>query len=390
MTPLLLLAALAAPPDLAGPWRAALALEGGSLPFTMVVETSDGEVRGRLCNADSCDGFSAIVSRGDSVIFEMADYAAVIRATWSGDSLVGSYSNVGNRGPRVILFHASRGNWPVAPTPANLAGTWDATFVSGARTSPRVLVFQDAANGMQGTIVSSTGDYGVFSGHGTADSFTLAHFDGSFVYLVTGALDGDTLRGVFHAGLRTRTPFTAVRSTGKPHLQESTSLTVADTTAPFAFSFPEASGGLVSSTDPQFCNKVVLVDIFGTWCPTCHGAAPVLVQLWNDYHDRGLEIVGLAYEVSGDTAIDGALVRRYREKFAIPFPLLLAGVNLVEETAATLPQLRGFTSYPTSVFIGRDGRVRLVYAGFHGPVTGAMHERQVREYRSIIERLLEE
>lgn len=390
MTPLLLLAALAAPPDLAGPWRAALALEGGSLPFTMVVETSDGEVRGRLCNADSCDGFSAIVSRGDSVIFEMADYAAVIRATWSGDSLVGSYSNVGNRGPRVILFHASRGNWPVAPTPANLAGTWDATFVSGARTSPRVLVFQDAANGMQGTIVSSTGDYGVFSGHGTADSFTLAHFDGSFVYLVTGALDGDTLRGVFHAGLRTRTPFTAVRSTGKPHLQESTSLTVADTTAPFAFSFPEASGGLVSSTDPQFRNKVVLVDIFGTWCPTCHGAAPVLVQLWNDYHDRGLEIVGLAYEVSGDTAIDGALVRRYREKFAIPFPLLLAGVNLVEETAATLPQLRGFTSYPTSVFIGRDGRVRLVYAGFHGPVTGAMHERQVREYRSIIERLLEE
>jgi thiol-disulfide isomerase/thioredoxin len=263
-------------------------------------------------------------------------------------------------------------------------------FVSGARTSPRVLVFQDAANGMQGTIVSSTGDYGVFSGHGTADSFALAHFDGSFVYLVTGALHGDTLRGVFHAGLRTRTPFTAVRSTGKPHLQEPTSLTVADTTAPFAFSFPEASGGLVSSADPQFRGKVVLVDIFGTWCPTCHGAAPVLVQLWRDYHDRGLEIVGLAYEVSGDTAVDGALVRRYREKFAIPFPLLLAGVNLVEETAATLPQLRGFTSYPTSVFIGRDGRVRQVYAGFHGPVTGAMHERQVREYRSIIERLLEE
>lgn len=390
MTPFLLLAALWGQPELAGPWRAVLALEGGSLPFMMVVDTSGGEVRGRLCNAGSCDAFSAIVSRGDSVIFEMADYAAVIRATWSADSLVGSYSNVGNRGPRVIPFHAARGSWPVAPTPTSLAGSWDATFVSGARSSPRVLVFQDAANGMQGTVVSNTGDYGVFSGHGTADSFALAHFDGSFVYLATGALDGDTLRGVFHAGLRTRTPFTAVRSTGRPHLREPTSLTVADTTAPFAFSFPEASGGLVSNTDPRFRGKVVLVDIFGTWCPTCHGAAPVLVQLWHDYHDRGLEIVGLAYEVSGDTAVDGALVRRYREKFAIPFPLLLAGVNLVEETAATLPQLRGFTSYPTSIFIGRDGHVRQVYAGFNGPVTGAMHERQVREFRSIIERLLEE
>ena len=390
MTALLLLVALAGQPDLVGPWRAALTLEGGSLPFTMVLDTSSGELRGRLCNADSCDAFSAIASRGDSVIFEMADYAAVVRATWSGDSLVGSYSNVGNRGPRIIPFHAARGNWPVAPAPDELAGSWDATFVSGARTSPRVLMFQDAARGMQGTVLSSTGDYGVFSGHGTADSFALAHFDGSFVYLVTGALDGDTLRGVFHAGLRTRTPFTAVRSTGRPHLREATSMTVADTTAPFEFSFPEASGGLVSGTDPRFRGKVVLVDIFGTWCPTCHGAAPVLVQLWHDYHNRGLEIVGLAYEVSGDTAVDGALVRRYREKFAIPFPLLLAGVNVVEETAATLPQLQGFTSYPTSIFIGRDGRVRQVYAGFHGPVTGAMHERQVREFRSIIERLLEE
>ena len=147
---------------------------------------------------------------------------------------------------------------------------------------------------------------------------------------------------------------------------------------------------MVSSTDARFRDKVLVVDIFGTWCPTCHNAAPVLVDLWQDYHERGLEIVGLAYEVSGDPAVDGPLVRRYREKFGIPFPLLLAGVNVVEETAATLPQLEGFTSYPTTLFIGRDGTVRKVYAGFYGPVAGPIHERQVREFRSIIEQLLEE
>ena len=68
----------------------------------------------------------------------------------------------------------------------------------------------------------------------------------------------------------------------------------------------------------------MLVDIFGTWCPTCHDAAPALVQLYRDYHARGLEMVGLAFEVTGDTAIDAPLVRRYRDKFAIPFPLRLA------------------------------------------------------------------
>lgn len=376
-------------PPLAGPWRAALELEGGTLPFSIVVANSDGQLSGRLCNAGSCEAFSSIVSAEDSVTFEMADFAAEIHATWSGDSLLGTYSNVGNRGPRVIPFHAARGTWPAVPAAETLAGSWDAEFVSGARTSPRVLVFQNGPHGMEGTILSSTGDYGIFSGHGAADSFALAHFDGSYVYLVTGALDGDTLRGVFHAGLRTQTPFTAVRSTGKQHLRDLTSLTQADT-APFTFSFPDPSGTVVSSSDPRFQGKVLLVDIFGTWCPTCHNAAPVLVQLWNDYHERGLEIVGLAYEVSGDPAVDGPLVRRYREKFAIPFPLLLAGVNLVEETAATLPQLDGFTSYPTTLFIGRDGRVREIYAGFYGPAAGPIHERQVREFRSIIEKLLEE
>ena len=54
---------------------------------------------------------------------------------------------------------------------------------------------------------------------------------------------------------------------------------------------------------------------------------------------------------------------------------------------ATLPQLHGFTSFPTTVFLGRDGRVRRVHAGFYGPATGAQHERMIREFEREIERL---
>ena len=101
-------------------------------------------------------------------------------------------------------------------------------------------------------------------------------------------------------------------------------------------------------------------------------------------------MVGLAFEVSGDTAVDGPLVRRYRDKFRIPFPLLLAGTNDVEGIEAALPQLHGAGAFPTILFLGRDGRVRRVHAGFHGLAAGAQHQRQVRDFEMEIEKLLNE
>ena len=373
-----------------GPWRAVLDLAGGTLQFTLRISPTSAGWTGRLCNGLVCQPFSSVRTRGDSVVLEMADYAATIAARVSGDSLTGTYRNVGNRGPRVIPFRAARGRWPEVRAPAALLGRWDATFFSDFGSSPRVFELRNGATGLEGTMISNTGDYGHFAGTVAGDSFALAHFDGSFVYLLTGAVRGDTLRGVFHAGLQTETPWIAVRSTGVSQLKAPTEITSADTTAPFRFAFPDLQGRNVTQNDPRFHGKVVLVDVFGSWCPTCHDAAPALVRLYRKYHGRGLEVVGLAYEVTGDMAVDRRQVRRYRDKFRIPFPLLLAGVNDTEAAAATLPQLKGFTSFPTTIFLGRDGRVRRVHAGFYGPAMGAQHERLIREFEQEIERLLRE
>jgi thiol-disulfide isomerase/thioredoxin len=324
------------------------------------------------------------------VVLDITDYAASVRAAVRDDSLTGTYHNVGSRGPRTIPFRAARGRWPSTPAPAALLGRWDATYQQDWGTSPRVFEFRNGPAGLEGTIISNTGDYGHFSGRVSGDDFSMARFDGSFVYLLTGRLEGDTLRGVFHAGLRTQTPWTAVRSTGAAHLLSPTEITAADTTAPFRFDFVDVDGHRVTSDDPRFRGKVVVVDIFGTWCPTCHYAAPELVRLYRRYRSRGLEMVGLAYEVTGDSAIDARQVRRYRDKFKIPFPSLLAGTNDTEAAAATLPQLRNFTSFPTTIFIGRDGRVRRVHAGFYGPATGSQHTRLIREFEREIEKLLSE
>jgi thiol-disulfide isomerase/thioredoxin len=381
---------LVAGPSPVGSWKSVLDLAGGQLPFVVTIENKLGKWRGQLCNGSRCQPFSDVRMQGDSLVLEIADYDAIMKAALRSDSLIGYYHNVGSNGPRTIPFRAARGRRPAVMAPQRLLGRWNATYFQDLGTSPRVFDFRNEPAGFQARIISSTTDYGPFAGSVVGDSFAVGLFDGSFVYLLTGKLEGDTLRGTFHAGLRTQTPWIAVRSTGAPHLQSPSEISSADTTKPLHFEFPDLRGRLIRSDDPRFRDKVVLVEIFGTWCPTCHDAAPELVRLYRKYRGRGLEIVGLAYEVSGDSAVDRRQVRRYREKFGIPFTLLLAGINDTEAAAATLPQLRGFTSFPTTIFLGRDGKVRRIHAGFYGPATGAQHERQVSAWEAEVERLLAE
>ena len=387
-----ILLAAAAPRQalLTGRWRAVLDVAGGALPFELAVTGQGGGFVAAICNGHQCADQAAVTVDGGRVLFDIADYAAAISAERRGDSLVGVYQNVGRNGPRSIPFRASRGAWPRTKAPASVLGSWDAWYITDQRRSPRVLHFSGGAEGLEGAVTSNTGDLGLFWGGGTADSFSVARLDGVSVYLLVGRLDGDTLRGVFHAGLRTQTPFVAVRTTGAPHLTAPTALTSADTTTPFRFSFPDLKGRQVSQSDPRLAGKVVLVDIFGSWCVTCHEATPDLLDLYRQYRPRGFEILGLGYEVTGDSTKDNPQIRRFRDKFAIPWILLHAGASVVEETAASLPQLRGFTAYPTTLFLGRDGRIREVYAGFRGPATGVQHTKQLEDYRRIIERLLAE
>lgn len=373
-----------------GSWRAVLDLAGGPLSFSVSIARNGDGLSGRLCNASSCEHFTAIRRRGDTLVLEFADYAAGITARLDGDSLTGSFQNVGRRGPRIIPFRAARGSWPTISGPERLLGRWDAWYQGTVEATPRVFEFRNGAEGLEGTVISNSGDYGLFWGRAAQDSFELAHFDGANVYLLAGRQAGDTLRGVFHAGLRTQTPFVATRSTGKPHLTPPSAVTRVDTTAPLAFTFPDLEGRPVSLADSAYRGKVVLVDIFGTWCPACHDAAPILGRFYRDYHARGFEIIGLAFEVTGDPVQDGGMVRRFREKFSIPYTLLLGGASETDVVRGLLPQLDGFTAFPTTLFLGRNGKVRRVHVGFYGPATGPQHPALVADFRREIERLLAE
>jgi thiol-disulfide isomerase/thioredoxin len=166
---------------------------------------------------------------------------------------------------------------------------------------------------------------------------------------------------------------------------------VKDPTAPFAFTFPDVNGRTVSSTDPMFKGKVVILAIGGSWCPNCHDEAPFLAEMYRDYHAKGLEIAGLMFENDANPSVYRPRVRSFMKRYNIQYPMLIAGTMTGDTTIATrLPQIVNFGAYPTSIYLGRDGKVRSVHAGFASPATGEEHTRLKAELRELTERLLAE
>jgi thiol-disulfide isomerase/thioredoxin len=147
-------------------------------------------------------------------------------------------------------------------------------------------------------------------------------------------------------------------------------------------------GSAVSLADERFAGKPKLLVAFGTWCPNCNDEAALLRELDQRYRDRGLAIVGLGFELSGERQRDLEQLRRFQARHGIEYPLLLAGVADKERASESLPLLERVRAYPTTIFVGADGTVQAVHQGFAGPATGAEHAALCRDFERRIEALL--
>lgn len=148
-----------------------------------------------------------------------------------------------------------------------------------------------------------------------------------------------------------------------------------------AFSLMDLDGRPVSLSDERFAGKVVLVELWGTWCPPCIAQMPHLIAWQETYRDRGFEIIAIEFAsfISGPKEKYDKGLKGYIEGKGVNYTVVQAGETT--DVHEVLPALENFRGFPTSIFIGRDGIVKHVKDGFR--------ESERSYYERTIEELLE-
>jgi thiol-disulfide isomerase/thioredoxin len=119
----------------------------------------------------------------------------------------------------------------------------------------------------------------------------------------------------------------------------------------------------------NYSGKVLVINVWATWCGPCRAEMPDLVKLSHEYKDKGVEVIGLATQ-NNDPDIDA--VRDFARQMNVDYKIVYDDGSFA---APLLQAVRARGVIPQSFVISRDGRILRHFEGY-SPVTtpGKMRE----------------
>jgi thiol-disulfide isomerase/thioredoxin len=368
--------------SLDGIWNATVVVNGLEIPFKFEVAAG---------RASFFNGDEKITSTGGNFTngtlrLNFDHYGTKLQATLKDGVLEGKYGRPGREYPfratRFTALPAVKGDVP------NIDGPWEIQLKSPKGESAWRLIVRQSGPEVSAAILRIDGDTGALTGRYKDGKFVLSHFSGARPSLLEVTPQKDGTLEVVQSRKNKYVAYRpdVAREKGLPEPTDPAKHTrMGNPEEPLRFSFADLSGHMVSNTDPRFRGKVVLVNVMGSWCPNCHDETPFLVELYRKYHSQGLDIVALSFEEEEQLA-NLARLRSFIQHYGIEYQVLVPGTP--EQLQEKLPQPLNLNSWPTTFFIGRDGRVHAIHAGFPGAASGALHRQAVQEITSLVEDLL--
>jgi thiol-disulfide isomerase/thioredoxin len=379
--------------DIAGRWQGTIRFDDVVIGFPAEFVKSAQGLELDFFNGPERVRSTRVERSADKLTVAFEHYAMRLEATIVDGAIRGRYGQDGFYGWHDFELHRR-----AAPRAAHagppIAGVWTVPHETDKGEHAWRLIVKQHDDAVSAAILRVDGDTGLLTGAFDGKKFVLDHFDGARAVRLEIVPHGDaeltlTMRG-FHTPEQV---LTAVRSGAErddrvPKPSDSSRHTrVRNPNEPFRFAFASLDGQRITDADPRFRNKVILINVTGSWCPNCHDEAPFLQELYRRYRPLGLEVVALSFEES-EQLKNPARLKAFIAKYGITYTYLLAG-EIGDEKAA-LPQAVNLNAFPTTFFLGKDRRVRAVHAGFAAKASAQFHDAMRREFVDTIEKLLAE
>jgi thiol-disulfide isomerase/thioredoxin len=380
-----------------GKWRAEIAMQGQILPFNFEVIAQGDSQMIYLVNGKEKLPVSQVAYTQDSVKISMPFYDCEIVGTTDGKTFEGAYikrfPDKEYRLPMTaILGKTHRFETKVSTNTANFSSKWSVSFIEENGDSTQAVgIFAQDKEQLEGTFLTTTGDYRFLAGEVEENNLNLSCFDGEHAFLFKAKqTHEDTLQGTFWSGSAYKARWVAHRNPNAA-LPNPDSLTfLKDGYDQINFTFPDLNGNDVSLDNEKYKGKVVIVQILGSWCPNCMDETAFLSKYYEANKGKPIAILGLAYERNPEFNEAKKRLEKMKIRFEIGYDLLIAGAYHKAAAAASLPMLNHVMAFPTTIFIDKKGRVRKIHTGFNGPGTGDYYEKFVEEFNIFMDKLLKE
>lgn len=378
-----------------GKWNGELQLnQETKLPFRMEIQKVKKEYIFSIHNAEEKIVLNKPTFQKDSVVLDFPNFHSSLKFKINQKSeLNGYWINYNKNDNYKIPFKAtvnSKNSTSLTATKPTIevSGKWKATFDPNSSDAYMAIgIFRANANKIYGTFLTETGDYRFLEGTIQNNSFSLSCFDGSHAFHFTGILENEKITGNFYSGKHFKGDWIAERDENF-ELRNPDSLTYIVKKEPFTFKLKDVDGNDFTYPNSQFENKVTIVQIMGTWCPNCMDETRFFQELYEKYHQHGLEIISVGYETPKEFAGQAEKIKLLRDRHQLKFTFLVGGTASKSLASQQFSMLNEIISYPTAIILNKNGEVVKVHTGFNGPSTGEIYSKYVEEMTALIERLL--
>lgn len=386
----------------AGSYRGVLVLDETNntvLPFTFDLSYENKKPLITIHNAEEKIRVDEIRQDKDSLFFKMPVFDTEFRCKIKGNVWEGAWINHYRKDKNIIPFKAyfnqtQRFETKDISSTESVEGRWEVLFKGqNGKSTKAIGVFHHIEQSafVHGTFLTETGDYRYLEGVLNGKQLLLSCFDGSHAFLFDASLkDKEHLEGVFYSGSHWKENWSGIKN-DSAKLRDPAEITYTkNKDSIISFRFKDSDGHWVASSDSTFKNKVMVVQLMGSWCPNCMDESRYLKQVHEKYNGLGLEIVALAFEKTNDAEKSRAQVERMKTRLELPYAVLITEKTGKDKASETFPFLNEIAAFPTTLFLDRRHNIVKIHTGFSGPATGKAYTEFVKETEALIEGLLEQ